>query len=163
MSTSSFVVVSLSSCKNGRKYFVAEEGRMCLCILARQKALRAELVWLVQESRSKLQQQVQQMQVMQDQQAEEIARLHARQSQVAQPSVTAVHECQAGDKSGTWHTSTASDPQLHRRLERPGAERVPKTASAIRYAPQHSKSHMDGRKAWKCRRHSVYSLHGQCV
>lgn len=92
-------------------------------------------MWLVQESRSKLQQQVQQMQVMQDQQAEEIARLHARQSQVAQPSVTAAHEGQAGDRSDTWHTSTASDPQLHRRLETPGAETVPRMASVIRYAP----------------------------
>lgn len=98
-------------------------------------------MWMVQESRSKVQQQVQHLQAKLDQQAAEITKLQVPQSQAAQPSLVA--GCQAGGRSGAaaGQTSTALGPHLHIQKERPGVDATPKMASLIRYIPQHSLSH----------------------
>lgn len=96
-------------------------------------------MWVLQESRSKLLQQVQQMQAMCDQQAEEIVRLHASQSSTPQAIFTATIQDQGQDRPGAAkQASAAQQPYSHRAQETPGGGVVPKIASIIRYAQQNS-------------------------
>lgn len=87
---------------------------------------------MVQESKAKVQQQVQQLQAKLGQQAAEIAKLQVHRSQVAQPSLVA--GCQSGSGVAAGQVSTALKSHLHREKERPDVD-VPKMASLIRYAP----------------------------
>lgn len=88
---------------------------------------------MVQESKAKVQQQVQQLQGKLRQQAAEIAKLQVHQSQAAQPSL--VDGCQSGSGAAAGQTLNALKTHLHREKERPGVDAVPKMASLIRYAP----------------------------
>ena len=87
---------------------------------------------MVQESKARVQQQVQQLQGKLGQQAAEIAKLQVHQSQAAQPSL--VVGCQAGDRYGAAaeQKSTALKSHLHIEKERPSVDAVPKMASLIR-------------------------------
>lgn len=88
---------------------------------------------MVQESKAKVQQQVQQLQAKLGQQAAEIAQLQVHQGQAAQPSLVAA--CQSDDNPGAaaGQPSTSLKPHLHRQKERPDVNAAPKMASLIRY------------------------------
>ena len=80
------------------------------------------------------------MQAKQDQQAVQIAKLQAHQSQAAQPSVIAACQGQSGDRSGAGQTPTVLHPHLHREQERSSVDAGSRMASIIRYASEHSQT-----------------------
>ena len=82
------------------------------------------------------------MQAQQDQQAAEMSKLQAHQSQAAQPRVATAYQGQSGDRSGAraGQTLTAPDPHVHREKERSSVDAGSRMASVIRYTPQHSQT-----------------------
>ena len=87
----------------------------------------------MQESRSKLQQQLQELRVAQDQQAEEIQRLKAHQSQAVPPNMFGADH-RRDVSSGVSQAPTALQAKQHHGQQTTADEKPVEAASVIRHA-----------------------------